>query len=101
MKELVRAFCVAEKHRRLYPVHSKVVQRSTKAFCETTHAYLEAAKEPLQLRISKTSMLVDELEVYREDNPSASLAHLLFEAGIRTLTLLEDVVDEELEKFLS
>ena len=97
---MVRAFCIAEKQRRLYPVHSKVVQRSTKTFYETTRDYLEKAKEGLQLKISKTSMLVDEAPVYSEDNASVSLAHLLFEAGIRSLTILEEVTNEELEKFL-
>jgi len=101
VKDYVRQFCIAEKHHRLYPLHSKVVQHALNGYIDSCTAYLQAARDSLQLRVSQTSLLFDDVEVYREETISRSLAHQLYKDGVRGVVILEEVTPEELSSFLS
>jgi HEAT repeat protein len=100
VKEIVRHFLIAEKHLRLYPPSSKVVEHATQGFFAAVRSYLDDAREPLHIHVSQTSLIYRDEEVYHEDVPAKSMAHRLFKDGIRGVIVHEEAKEEELKAFL-
>ena len=100
VREIVRNLSIAEKHHRLYPVHSKVVQDSLDTFVKSVQVYLEASASALQFHVSKHSLHFGDVEVYHEEQLANSVAGRLHKDGVRGVVFLEDLKHEEAASFL-
>lgn len=83
----------------LYDERNPVYQRFVQGLAQAFRALWEKGTR-LRLQVEEDRLLMDGEEVYRSEARNESLAFLLHKDGIREITLLQGIEEEELEPFL-
>lgn len=96
MQTLVKALRATQLYLPNNPVYQQAMQNVRAAFQPVWQGTGQ-----LVLSVSETDVFLDKRPVLSQANKQDSVAWVLFKDGVRTLTLLPGVEDEELGRFLS
>jgi hypothetical protein len=99
IRELFVTFAKALRAVQLYDENNPVYQRFVQSLSEALRA-LFTEVDRLVVTVEEDRFTVLGEEVYRAENRSESLAFLFFKDGIREITMLPGLEDEELTRFL-
>lgn len=96
MQTLVKALRATQLYLPNNPVYQQAMQNLRAAFQPVWQGTGEIA-----LGVSETDLLLDKRPVLSQPNKQDSVAWVLYKDGVRSLTLLSGVEDEEIGRFLS
>jgi HEAT repeat protein len=96
MQSLVKALRATQLYLPNNPVYQQALQNVRAAFAPV---WQEA--DELLLGVTESDLMLDKRAVLSQPGRSDSIAWVLFKDGVRTLTLLKSVEEEEIARFLS
>jgi hypothetical protein len=99
-RDLFVALGKALRAYQLYEENNPVYQRFVSALKESFQKLWKTHRE-LKFAVEETRLVSDGVLIYSSDNRSDSLAWLLYKDGVREVTLLPGIEEEELERLLS
>lgn len=100
VEELLRSLTKGLRAFQMYLPNNPIYQRAVQNVRAAFHPIWESGTDRLVLQIVETDMVWEEQVVYHQPSKTESLAWWLFKDGMRVLTLLPGVEEEEIIRFL-
>jgi hypothetical protein len=100
VEELIRTLVKGLRAFQMYLPNNPIYQRGIENVRAAFRPIWDEGLDQLTLQVVETDLVWDEQVVYHQPNRSESLAWALFKDGMRVLTLLPHVEDEEIIRFL-
>ena len=99
VKDIIQTFLKARKNIRMYPSNNPIYMKTV----EDTYKKIEdffSIYDELKLRIKQNELLLGSEPVYQNTSKDDNLALFFFKDGLRELSLLRGISQEELKEFL-